>query len=102
MTTAKRQKAPATAGMAKTKSGLKTSKRTAVMPKSKRLAVSDLKLAIGDKVDKKNFYVRLTNDNKKFVEREAKRVGISYTAFINTLLTGARERSKATTMAKAK
>lgn len=53
-------------------------------------------------MDKKNFYVRLTNDNKKFVEREAKRVGISYTAFINTLLTGARERSKATTMAKVK
>lgn len=42
-------------------------------------------------MDKKNFYVRLTAENKTFVEREAKRVGVSYTAYINTLLTNARE-----------
>jgi predicted DNA-binding protein (UPF0251 family) len=42
---------------------------------------------------RKNFYVRLTEDNKKFIDKEAKRVGVSYTAFINTLLTSAREKT---------
>jgi hypothetical protein len=72
------------------------------MKKFNALKNSDLKLAIGDKVDKKNFYVRLTTDNKKFVEKEAKRVGVSYTAYINTLLTSARSRAKTTTTTEAR
>lgn len=39
---------------------------------------------------KKNFYVRLTPQNKKFIEKEARLAGLSLTAFINLLINSAR------------
>ena len=51
---------------------------------------SDSKLENG-KMDKKNFYVRLTDPNKKFVINEANKLGLSYTAYMNYLLSKVRQ-----------
>lgn len=45
-------------------------------------------------MDKKNFYVRLTKENKSFVVKQAKRMSLTYTAYMNYLLSKVREDQK--------
>lgn len=41
---------------------------------------------------KNNFYVRLTEENKRFIVKEAKKLGLTQNALFNLLITKMREK----------